>query len=266
VILIMSVLAVLAFAGSVSAGSPTGGKSDVNGPAHRSPTPTSTPIVCNIRMADVPEGSTFYNSVHCLACRGIVGGYPCGGDGEPCNENNDPYFRPNQPVTRGQVAKMVSQSAGFQNDVSGQTYEDVPPGSTFYLYVERLSQREVISGYACGGVNEPCVAPDNRPYFRPYDHTRRGQVVKIVRRAAEHESVATEQQTFADVPVGSTYYEDVEGLLVDSPGLLNGYACGDPSMPCDELHRPYLRPTREITRGQTVKIIVGRFFRECDPH
>ena len=77
---------------------------------------------------------------------------------------------------------MVSVSAGFNDDVTGQTFEDVPPGSVFYTYVERLSKRSVIHGYACGGEGEPCVAPDNRPYYRLLAHTNRGQLVKIIRK------------------------------------------------------------------------------------
>jgi hypothetical protein len=205
--------------------------------------------------------------VQCLACKGIIGGFACGSvPEEPCNDTNDPYFRPNAPVTRGQVAKIVSLSAGFNDDVSGQLFEDVPPGSTFYVYVQRLAERGVVGGYACGGVNEPCVAPDNRPYFRVFDHTTRAQVVKIVRRAAHaggQAKIATDEQTFADVPVGSTYYADVEGLLDEAPDIVSGYACGSSDMPCDSQRRPYFRPQAEITRGQTSKIVVRRFFPEC---
>jgi hypothetical protein len=277
VALVAIFLAALVVASSASAGSQSAGKGDAGEPAHNSPTPTATPVMCTIQFADVPADNSFYSSVLCLACRGVVRGYPCGGEGEPCNENNDPYYRPNLPVTRGQVAKMVSESAGFQDDVTGQTFEDVPPGSTFYVYVERLATRSVIQGYACGGTNEPCVAPDNRPYYRLLAHTNRGQLVKIARRAADHHMAAQKQpssgtpaeevvQTFADVPVGSTYYVDVEGMVQTSPGLLNGYACGGPDMPCDDQQRPYMRPTHDVTRGQAAKIIVGQFFPGCNQH
>ena len=114
----------------------------------------------------MPVGSTFYDYIRCLACRGIVGGYPCGGPGEPCPGQ---YYRPGNNVTRGQVSKIVSESAGFADAVPStqQTFEDVPTGSTFWLWIERLSSRGIIGGYPCGGPFEPCVAPGNRPYFRP---------------------------------------------------------------------------------------------------
>ena len=64
-------------------------------------------------------GSTFCADIHCIACRGIINGYPCGGDGEPCNPNNDPDFRPGNDVSRGQLAKVASKAAGFAEPARG---------------------------------------------------------------------------------------------------------------------------------------------------
>ncbi|MEO5953117.1 MAG: M14 family zinc carboxypeptidase, partial [Chloroflexia bacterium] len=99
------------------------------------PTVTATATACTIQFADVLPGNTFYANVRCLACRGIINGYPCGGDNEPCNGTNDPYFRPSNNISRGQLAKVVSLSAGFNEPVTGQSFEDVAPGTTFYDYV-----------------------------------------------------------------------------------------------------------------------------------
>ncbi len=44
-----------------------------------------------------------------MASPGFIGGYPCGGPGEPCVPPlNRPYFRPAGNVTRGQAAKIVA--------------------------------------------------------------------------------------------------------------------------------------------------------------
>lgn len=231
-------------------------------PATVAPTQTtvSTPTVCAIQFQDVVEGSTFFSFVRCMACQGIVDGYPCGGDGEPCNGNNDPYFRPNNNVTRGQIAKIVSNAAGFNEVVSGQTFEDVPPGSTFYDFVQRLSNRGIMKGYDCGDP-EPCVAPDNRPYFRPNSDATRGQLAKIVANAANL-TFAVDAQTFEDVTPGSTFYEFVERLIV--LGVMSGYPCGAGSEPCvGPLNRPYFRPANNVKRGQTSKIVANTFFPNC---
>src|SRR5262249_7524546 len=111
--------------------------------------PTSTPTHCPLRFEDVPDSSAFHDYIRCLACRGIVSGYACSGPGEPCNPSDDPYFRPSKSVSRGQVAKIVALSAGINRPASGQTFQDVPIGSTFYTYTEQLVTSGVMSGYPC---------------------------------------------------------------------------------------------------------------------
>jgi hypothetical protein len=130
---------------------------------------------------DVPPDSPFYVFIERLSRRGHIGGYPCGGPGEPCMPpTNRPYFRPQLDTTRGQVAKIACTAWGCQEAVTGQTYQDVPPDNPFYIWIERLSRRGIMSGYPCSGVSEPCVPPNNRPYFRWANTATRGQVSKIV--------------------------------------------------------------------------------------
>ncbi len=221
------------------------------------PTPSSG---CTVSFNDVPVGSTFYDFIRCLACRGIVGGYPCGGPGEPCPGT---YYRPNNNVTRGQVSKIVSESAGFTDPIPStqQTFEDVAPGSTFQLWVERLVGRNVIGGYPCGGPFEPCVAPANRPYFRPNNNVTRGQLSKIVSGAAGWTETPT-AQTFEDVVPGSTFYVYAE--RVASHGVVGGYPCGGAGEPCvAPANRGYFRPANNATRGQLSKIAAAAFFPNC---
>jgi len=128
---------------------------------------------------DIPTTHTFYIYVERLASRGYISGYPCGNP-EPCvPPDNLPYFRPGNSATRGQISKIVSNSAGFSEPGGGQIFEDVPPGSTFYDFINRLANRDIMAGYQCGNP-EPCVPPDNRPYFRPNSNATRGQTSKIV--------------------------------------------------------------------------------------
>ncbi|HUS15761.1 MAG TPA: S-layer homology domain-containing protein, partial [Chloroflexia bacterium] len=58
-------------------------------------------------FADVAPGSAFYPFVEAAVCHGILSGYTCGGPGEPCDAENRPYYRPGNPATRGQIAKIV---------------------------------------------------------------------------------------------------------------------------------------------------------------
>ena len=135
-------------------------------------------------FTDVLPGSTFYLYVEAAYREGVVSGYPCGSPGEPCDAQNRPYFRPSNNVTRGQIAKIISNGSKFNDPVSGQTFEDVPAGSTFHEFVERMAARAIINGYACGGPGEPCVPPGNRPYFRPSANATRGQLSKMIYLAA----------------------------------------------------------------------------------
>jgi hypothetical protein len=127
---------------------------------------------------DIAPGSPFHQFVERMYARGIVSGYPCGGPGEPC-VTGKLYFRPNANATRGQIAKIVSNAASFTESPGAQKYADVAPGSPFYDWVNRLSNRGAISGYACGSAGEPC-GPGSLPYFRPNANATRGQVAKIV--------------------------------------------------------------------------------------
>lgn len=219
------------------------------GTATSTATATATVTVCAVEFSDVPVGSTFYAYVNCMACRGIVAGYP------------DGTFRPNALVTRGQISKMVSQAAGFSEPPGGQVFEDVPVGSTFYDWINRLANREVMTGYACGGAGEPCVGPSNRPYFRPGTAATRGQISKIVYEAAGFTGAGT-GQSFQDVPPTHTFYEWVEGLA--SRGIVGGYACGGEGEPCvGPANLPYFRPQVAVTRGQASKLVSSSFFPEC---
>jgi len=57
-------------------------------------------------------------------------------------------------------------------------YSRMAPTHTFYEWVQRLTSRNIMSGYPCGGTGEPCIS--GKPYFRPQNNATRGQTSKIV--------------------------------------------------------------------------------------
>jgi hypothetical protein len=206
------------------------------------PTPT---VECTLDFTDVPDTSTFYLFIRCLACRGIVSGYA------------DGTFRPNNEVTRGQLAKIVSNAAGYTESPDPQIFEDVTTANAFYQWINRLARRGHMSGYACGGVGEPCTT--GMPYFRPFANATRGQTSKIVSNAAGFNEEPT-AQTFEDVPTTHTFYREIQRLA--SRGIMAGYPCGGPGEPCLS-GRPYFRPQNNVTRGQSAKIVANTFFPVC---
>ncbi|HMA34905.1 MAG TPA: S-layer homology domain-containing protein, partial [Chloroflexia bacterium] len=207
-------------------------------------------------FADVRGADPFYRFVQALACRSIVSGYRCGAPGEPCDGNTRAYYRPGNTITRGQVAKLAALAAGLGGTPTTQTFADVPPSHPFYPWIEQLAARGILSGYSCGGPNEPCDA-QQRPYFRPYANVTRGQLAKIVALAAGYTGDPA-TQTFADVPPGQPFYRWI--AQVASHGSISGYSCGGPNEPCDAQQRPYFRPGATATRGQTAKIGMNTFF------
>jgi hypothetical protein len=218
-----------------------------------SPTPTvsttATPTACTQSFTDVQPTDTFYPFIRCLACRGIIGGYA------------DGTFRPNNNITRGQIAKMVSNAAGFSEPITGQSFEDVPPASPFYEFIERLYRRGHMGGYPCGQRStETCIAPENRPYFRPNEDATRGQLSKIVSNAAGYNEPHT-GQFYADITQDNPFYPEI--MRLTSRSVMSGYPCGGEGEPCDPQNRPYFRWGNPVTRGQASKIVANTFFPGC---
>jgi hypothetical protein len=136
-------------------------------------------------FADVPRGSTFYRYVETAYSRSVIQGYPCGGPNEPCDGQNRPYFRPGSNITRGQIAKIIVLAEGWTPlNPPEATFADIAPGSTFYQYIETAAARGIVSGYACGGPNEPCDG-QNRSYFRPGNNATRAQLSKMLALALQ---------------------------------------------------------------------------------
>jgi hypothetical protein len=176
-------------------------------------------------FTDLPLTDPFYPYVRCLVDRNIISGYA------------DGTFRPMADVTRGQVAKMVANAAGMTESIppGQQTFSDVPPSNTFWLFIERLAARQIVSGYADGT-------------FRPVNSITRGQLAKIDANAAGFNEPVS-GQTFTDVPPSHTFYLFIERMA--ARGVLGGYADGT------------FRPGNTATRAQTSKIVANSFFPSC---
>lgn len=106
---------------------------------------------------DVTPSDPLFPYIEAAAAHGVIGGYA------------DGSFRPNNPVTRGQMAKMVTIAMGFPTLIApgAPHFTDTPPDSTFYSYIETLSALGIVGGYA-----------DNT--FRPNNNNTRGQLAKVI--------------------------------------------------------------------------------------
>lgn len=216
------------------------------------------------RFADVPVSSPFHPFIENLACRAVIGGYQCGGPGEPCRDpDHPPYFRPGAGVTRGQLLKIAVLSAGWALPIptgGSRSFEDVPATDPFYSYIESGYSHGIINGYACGGPGELCGTPP-RPYFRPYAGLTRGQLAKILTLARTLPQPTPATPLFQDVPTGHPFYSYIEAVA--AARIVSGYSCGEPNEPCPGL---YFRPAAGATRAQTAKFIANGFFPAAGAH
>ncbi len=136
-------------------------------PPSATPSATATP---GCIFVDVCPGDYFYDAVRYLLSGEVITGYA------------DGSFRPYNPTTRGQMAKIAI--LGFDRPIvtppgGTYTFADVPRGFPFFDVIETAAHDNIVSGYNCGGPGEPCDTR-NRPYFRPYANVTRGQLSKII--------------------------------------------------------------------------------------
>ncbi|MDQ2807913.1 MAG: S-layer homology domain-containing protein, partial [Chloroflexota bacterium] len=131
------------------------------------------PPPASATFADVAGTSVFYQLIETAAAGGIVSGYTCGGSNpqtgatEPCDSAYRPYFRPNNPVTRGQLTKIVVGGAGWAlQSPATPTFRDVPAGNVFYPAIETAVCHGIIAGYSDGT-------------FQPAAAAFRSQIAKI---------------------------------------------------------------------------------------
>ncbi|HUS14156.1 MAG TPA: S-layer homology domain-containing protein [Chloroflexia bacterium] len=132
-------------------------------------------------FSDVPVSDPFWVFIERLAARGAISGYSCGvPPGGACGPLNRPYFLAYTRITRGQMAKVLSNAADFADAIPStrQTFTDVPYGSPFWLYIERDSVHGVVSGYT---TSPPCTT--GPPCYLPGRNTTRIQTVLLVRNA-----------------------------------------------------------------------------------
>lgn len=106
---------------------------------------------------DVNAGDWFNNAISTLSNAGIVTGY------------NDGTFRPNQPITRGEMAKIIANFANLSK--GGKTFSDLS-GHWSKSYVELAAGNGWIAGYPDGS-------------FRPDQKITRAETVTMINRVLE---------------------------------------------------------------------------------
>ncbi|MEW6574367.1 MAG: S-layer homology domain-containing protein [Bacillota bacterium] len=87
-----------------------------------------------VPFPDVPPGHWAAQAIGTLAARGVLAGYP------------DGSFKPEKPLTRAELAALLSKFLGLKAAASGDTFADVPPGAWYAGAVAAVHQKGLMSG------------------------------------------------------------------------------------------------------------------------
>jgi hypothetical protein len=148
--------------------------------------------------------------------------------------SGDAYFGPWEQGLSNDYLQLWRETADWSR-VSPR-YSDVPPGDTFYTYIECLSNRRAINGLF-GWVSDSA-----NDQYQPGASITRADAVKALVRAMGFPLQFPATPTFTDVPRTSPYYRYIETAV--AYGIISGYA--------DHT----FRPDNNLTRGQMCKVIV----------
>jgi hypothetical protein len=184
-------------------------------------------IFQGIQFNDVPVGAPFYNEIGKLSARNITSG---------CSTGN---YCPNDPVTREQMAAFILRSLGqFSLPIpTQQRFNDVPPSSPFYAFVDQMAVRQISLGCS-----------SNPPLYCPGDVVTREQMAAfLIRALGEFNPPTPPSQRFSDVPTTSPFYKFVDRMAV--LGITSGCSA-NPPLYC---------PGATVTRGQMAVFLTKAF-------
>ena len=178
------------------------------------------PAAAAVQFTDL-EGHWAADYIRTWADKGVLNGYL------------DGTFRPDQYITRAQVAKVLALAYEMPLDVTGREFTDVESGYWYYSYVQACAANEIIVG-----------DPDGS--FRPNDSISRSEAVKMVCLAAglhEKDSGLENKVDYNNIPAWAEGYWNA----LYHAGVIDGYPDGT------------LMPLQNITRAELVKILCKAF-------
>lgn len=169
-------------------------------------------VFTNVQAAsfkDVPASSTFYKEINYLTSKKIISGYA------------DGSFKPNEAVTRGQAATMISRALGLNGTQRTTKFKDVSKSNAASGHIQSAVDKGIIQGFSDGT-------------FRPNQKVTRGQMAIFLVRAFN--LTETTAVKFKDVSKSSAAYPYIGKLLAAK--ITSGYSDNT------------FRPDQAVTRGQ----------------
>lgn len=175
-----------------------------------------TPAAEAAGFKDVKGDSETGKAIQNLVDRGIIKGF------------EDNTFRPNNPVTREQVAIMLAGVLELDTKNGTKTFKDVPKTHPNYGVIAALAEAGIINGYSDGT-------------YQPNKPVTRGEIAILLSRAFNL-APTNEKLPFKDVKAGSDTYKYIAALYS------NGITKGDTANTFG-VNKP-------VTRGQLATFIV----------
>ena len=153
------------------------------------------PITANAATAtgqffpDVDASHVLYNEIYDLYTKGAINGF------------EDGTFRPNESITRGQVAKIIASFLKLDlNNVKDPGFTDLQKDQWYYSSVAALAQAGILKGY------------DDKT-VRPEQTITRAEAASLISRAFKLTGNPDTKVTFKDVDKDQWYYADVQTLV-----------------------------------------------------
>lgn len=151
------------------------------------------------------------------------------------NGYSDGSFHPDDNITRAELAKIISSPAELGGAAAAE-FNDVTEADWYYADVMKCAAEGVINGYEDGS-------------FRPENYVTREEAAVMFSRGFN--ITKQSEMTFADSADISDWAADAV-MAMASQGIINGYEDGT------------FRPSANITRAETVKILDGAVSSEND--
>ncbi|WP_332647575.1 S-layer homology domain-containing protein [Lysinibacillus sp. 54212] len=155
----------------------------------------NTSNIKNPEFRDVSTKDPFYPYIAALANQGAISGY------------TDKTFRPNEPITRGQMAKILSVGFGFEKATAlNHDFTDVKSNHPFAYYIQTIYNLKITQGV-------------NAISFAPQQIVSRGQLASFIIRAENATSDYKPVKEIGNITDTTVYINGVAHFI--DPSLRN---------------------------------------------